>query len=156
MPYGMPGMMMPQQQPQILRAMPQPQQPQQQQLPQPQAAATRPTQWQPSAATQPPSVVRGVAGKETPKFVLPRPEALGVATTFDTPVVAPVQVDWNQIQSRLGRLNVVEYHKLAVSGGVQVTLVLGGAQRQQVDARGETEATAILNALQQAETTRRQ
>jgi hypothetical protein len=153
MPYGMPGMMMPQQQPQVLRPMPQPQQ---QPLPQSQAAATWPTQWQPSAAAQPPSVVRGVAGKETPKFVLPRPEALGVAMTFNSPAVAPVQVDWNQIQSRLGRLNVVEYHKLAVAGGVQVTLVLGGAQRQQVDARGDTEATAILNALQQAETTRRQ
>lgn len=101
-------------------------------------------------------MVRGVAAAETPKFVLPRPEALGVATSLNTPVVAPVQVDWNQIQSRLAKLNVVEYHKLAIRGGVQVSMVLGGTQRQQVNARGETEAAAILNALQQAEATQRQ
>jgi hypothetical protein len=146
-------MMPPQPQPQFQRAAPQPQP---MQLPPAQAAAPRATQWQQSVAQPAPSVVRGVAGKELPKFVLPRPEALGVATSLATPAVAPVQVDWNQIQSRLGKLNVVEYHKLAITGGVQVTLVLDGAQRQQVDARGETEAAAILNALQQAEGTRRQ
>lgn len=136
------------QQPQVLRPMPQQQQ--QQQKPAPSA----PAQWQQAVAPAP-SVVRGVAGKEAPKFVLPRPEALGVATNLSVPApaaVAPVQVDWNQIQARLAKLNVVEYQKARVATGVQVRLTL--PQQQHIDASGETEAAAILSALQQAEARR--
>jgi len=142
----MPTVMMPQQ-PQVLRATPQP-------APQP---SRQPTQWQQAAApSPPPSVVRGVAGKEAPKFVLPRPEALGVATSL--PATPPVQVDWNEIQARLAKINALEYRKVAnPAGGVHVTLSFSSAtQRQQVDGRGDSEAAAILSALQQAEARRGQ
>jgi hypothetical protein len=143
----MPGaFVMPQPPQQFVRPQPQPQLAVQNQ-PKPPA----PTQWQ---QAPPPSVVRGVAPTAPtapPKFVLPTPQALGVATSVNVPTAeTPVRVDWNQIQSRLQRLNVVEYHKVAAStGGIQVTLVL--PQRQRIDATGETEAAAIMNALQQAE-----
>ena len=86
----------------------------------------------------------------------PRPEALGVATSLDLqPAAAPVQVDWNQIQARMERVGVVGYDKDRTTPGiVRVTLALATAdpaRRQPVTAQGETEAAAVLVALQQAE-----
>ena len=122
-----------------------------------------PTQWQTAGVTapQPPAVVRGVAHETPKKFVLPRPEALGVSTQLALhPTAAPVStpqttVDWNQIQARMERLRVVGYSKAAQPGGVRVMLVLPTAdpsQRQPFEAQAATEAAAIQIALGQAET----
>jgi hypothetical protein len=103
-----------------------------------------------------------VSAPAQPKFTLPRPEALGVATSLNVPAAtapAPAKVDWNDIQARLVRLNVVEYQKApAPTGGIQVTLGIPTAnpsQRQRFQAQGNTEAAALLVALQQAEAQRR-
>ena len=119
---------------------------------QPQVNATpRPTQWQNvNIPPPPPSVVRGVAPEAPAKFVLPRPEALGVATSIQTaPIVAPVSVDWNQIQSRMERLKIVAYQKVHQGAGVRVSMTLPNQSPVQVE--GATEAAAILVALDQAE-----
>jgi hypothetical protein len=117
-----------------------------------QPAPRQPTQWQ--APPQPiPATVRGVS-QETPpapKFVLPRPESLGIAKNLNvTPALAP-QVDWNQIQARMERLGVLTYNKTRLpTGVVRVTMTLPGAAAP-VEAQGATEAAAILLGLQQAE-----
>jgi hypothetical protein len=119
-----------------------------------QQAPRQPTQWQPPP--QPiPATVRGVSQEPppAPKFVLPRPEALGIAKSLNvapTPA-ASSQVDWNQIQARMERLGVLTYSKARMSsGGVRVTMTLPGVSAP-VEAQGATEAAAILVALQQAE-----
>jgi len=65
-----------------------------------------------------------------------------------------VQVDWNQIQARMTRVGVVGYQKQVQAGSVRVSLSLatGG---QAVEAQGETEAAAVVMALQQAEMQKR-
>lgn len=71
--YAPPGWLMANQ-PQPMRALPaQP------------MMAPQPTRWQAAGATnpQPPAVVRGVAPEAPPRFVLPRPEALGVVTNLN-------------------------------------------------------------------------
>ena len=112
--------------------------------------APLPTVWQPAEL---PAKVRGVSADPVPtKFVLPSPEALGVATTVSVPQAAPV--DWRQIQARMERLGVLRYQKIPVpKGGCQVTLLLptvDPARSQPVEAQGETEAAAVLLALQTA------
>ena len=113
-----------------------------------QAQPQQPTQWQ---APRPPAVVRGVAAEVPVKFVMPRPEALGVATDLKLPTA---HVDWNQIQARMERVGVVGYHKQIQPGAVRVSLSLatGGLP---VEAQGETEAAAVSIALQQAEMQKR-
>ncbi len=115
--------------------------------PQQPIAQQKPTQWQ-----QTPAVVRGVSAAEKPKFVLPRPEALGVSSSLKLPEQTPqavAAVDWQAIQTRMQQLNVKGYHKVRVpTGGFRVTLVLPTAP---VEAQGDTEAAAILVALHDAE-----
>ena len=129
--------------------------PQPQPQPQPQMAQQpQPAVWQ---ATQPmPTKMRGVSAEPAAaKFVLPSPEALGVATKVQLPP-APA-VDWTQIQARMARLGVVRYRKdPSPKGGIRATLVLPTAdplRELPIAAEGETEAAAIMIALQQAETT---
>src|ERR1700722_20979448 len=105
--------------------------PQRQQVPapvyQPQfAQQPQPTVWQPAQPL--PVKARGVAAEPAPtKFVLPSPEALGVATNVKVPPALPV--DWNQIQTRMARLGVIRYQKNALSaGGIRVTLSLATSQ----------------------------
>ena len=120
-------------------------------IPQPQyAQQPQPAVWQPAQPL--PVKVRGVAAEPAPtRFVLPSPEALGVATNIKMPP-APV-VDWSQIQARMARLGVVRYQKNALStGGIRVTLLLANSQTP-MEAQAETEAAAVLIALQHAETT---
>ena len=78
-------------------------------------------------------------------------EALGVATDLKLPTV---HVDWNQIQARMERLGVVRYQKQVEAGAVRVTLVLPAGGRP-VEAQRETEAAAVVVALQQAEMQKR-
>ena len=118
----------------------------------------QPTQWQAGGTTNPPAVVRGAAPEGPPKYVLPRPEALGVATSLTVQPAAaptPVQVDWTQIQARMERVGVVGYAKDRPEASVvRVTLTLATAdpsRRQPVTAQGGTEAAAVLSALQIAE-----
>lgn len=88
-----------------------------------------------------------------PKFALPSPEALGVRMSA-SPAPATVQVDWKQIQSRMERLGVLRYKKNALSQGVAVSMLLptsDPAIGQPVEAQAETEAAAILLALDAAE-----
>ena len=121
--------------------------------------APQPTHWQNAAAPvpKPPAVVRGVAPEAPAKFVLPRPEALGVSTSLalqQPSPQAPVQVDWNQIQARMERLRVVRYNKVQQADGVHVTLLLptgDPTMGQPFEARANNEAGAIQDALQQAE-----
>ncbi len=118
--------------------------------------AAQPTQWQTSGIPKPPAVVRGVAPETPPKYVLPRPESLGVSTSLNLqPAAAPAPVDWTQIQARMERVGVVGYDKdRSTPGIVRVTLTLrtaDPARRQPVAAQGDTEAAAVLLALQYAE-----
>jgi hypothetical protein len=124
---------------------------------QPPRTQAPPAQWQASGIPKQPAIVRGVAPEAPPpKYVLPRPEALGVSTSLNMqPAAAPVQVDWTQIQARMERVGVVGYDKdRSTPGVVRVTLTLrtaDPARRQPVIAHGETEAAAVLLALQYAE-----
>src|ERR1043166_5106900 len=90
--------------------------------PAPQAKVQQPAQWQPvPVAALPPAKVRGVMAEQTAKCVLRTPAALGRA---DVAVAQPsdpkTTVDWNQVQARMERLNVLRYQKERLpSGGVQ-------------------------------------
>jgi hypothetical protein len=135
--------------------------------PQPQAFAPQPTQWQapPSPAylasglnPRPlPAKARGVSADPPAKFVLPSPEALGVTVNLNPrPSAAPnTPVDWNQIQARMERLGVLRYEKDRQQvGGVRVTMLLPTSdptRGQPVEAQAETEAVAIVMALDAAE-----
>ena len=89
------------------------------------------------------------------QFLLPSPEALGVTVTASLPPAAKAQVDWNQIQSRMERLGVLRYKKSPLAtGGVCVAMLLptsDPAIGQPVEAQAETEAAAIILALDAAE-----
>ena len=155
----------------------------------PQRPATAPTAqwtpWQPPAQPQSPSLAyiaggappagagplpakfRGVAPEAAPvpppppKFVLPTPEALGIATNIPMPSQAspPPAVDWNQVHARMERLGVLRYHKEAAPGGVRVTLLLPMAdpsRAQPVEAVAQNEAAAVLAALERSEAWMRQ
>lgn len=117
-----------------------------------QPPAPAPAGWQ---AVQPmPVKARGVAPEPAPaKFVLPSPAALGIKD-LARPVVP---VDWQAIQARMANLGVLRYRKDALAGGVQVTLLLPTADPARglpVEGRGDTEASAVLAALTQAEAAR--
>ena len=131
----------------------------------PMRQATQQPQWQGAQPTaylasgvspQPlPAKVRGVSAETPamPKFALPSPESLGVRVSA-SPAPATVQVDWKQIQSRMERLGVLRYQKNALSQGVAVSMLLptsDPAIGQPVEAQAETEAAAILLALDAAE-----
>lgn len=64
-------------------------------------------------------------------------------------------VDWNAIQARMDRLGVLRYQKERLSnGGVCVQLLLpttDPTKAQPVEARADTEAAAVLLALQASE-----
>ena len=119
----------------------------------------QPTAWN---AMQPlPAKVRGVAADQPPrKFVLPSPEALGVATNVSPAPSAQTRIDWNHVQARMERLGVLRYQKeLVPSCGCRVTLLLRSADPtcgQPVVAQAESEAAAVLMALEHAETWARQ
>lgn len=132
-------------------AMPQPQYQPRPVMPQPQQAAPRPaTAWQPPPQ---PAVARGVAPETPAKFVLPRPEALGVSKDVKVAPVAPPTIDWKQIQARMERLGVIAYQKARLENGtIHVAMTLPG--NIPVQAQGPTEAAALLAALQQAEARR--
>ena len=141
--------------------------------PQPQAFAPQPTQWQAPPAPaylasgvprqslgtrQPlPAKARGVSADPPPKFMLPSPEALGVTANLNLrQSAAPnTPVDWNQIQARMERLGVLRYEKDRQQlGGVRVMLLLPTSdptRGQPVEAQAETEAVAIVMALDAAE-----
>jgi hypothetical protein len=131
----------------------------------PQAYAQQPTQWQmPSPANlasgvapQPlPAKARGVSAEAPTKFVLPSPEVLGVTANLNLPKQAAptTQIDWNQIQARMDRLRVLRYQKDSLPGGVRVQMLLPTSdptRGQPVEAQAETEAAAIVMALNAAE-----
>jgi hypothetical protein len=151
---------------QMMQGMPLPPLAQQQQ-----AMTPQPTQWQPmrmpspanlaagvSPQPVPPAIVRGVSADPKPaaKFALPSPESLGVATNLNplVPTSAKVQVDWNQVQARMERLRVLRYEKDRQPAGVRVTLLLptnDPTRGQPVTAHAETEAAAVVMALDAAE-----
>jgi hypothetical protein len=130
-----------------------------------------------AGATAPslPAKVRGVSAEPSPaplpvKFVLPSPEALGLATPLtvkgpsappvpnvpNVPNVPAVRLDWNQAHARMERLGVLRFQKdHPPTGGVRVTLLLPTAdptRGQPIEASAATEAAAVLAALQRAET----
>jgi len=140
--------------------------------PQPQAFAPQPTQWQAPASPaylasgvprqslgtkQPlPAKARGVSADPPAKFVLPSPEALGVTANLNLRLSpAPnTPVDWNQIQARMERLGVLRYEKDRQQEGVRVMMLLPTSdptRGQPVQAQAETEAAAIVMALDAAE-----
>jgi hypothetical protein len=110
--------------------------------------APQPIAWAPAQAVK----ARGVAEATPARFVLPAPESLGVASNVALPAV---RVDWNQIQARMAQLGVLRYRKDSIAaGGCQVTLLLPTADPERgrpVTAQGETEASAVLLALEYAE-----
>jgi hypothetical protein len=127
--------------------------------PQPQWQGAPPTAYLASGVQPqlPPAKARGVA-PETPairKFDMPSPEALGITVTASAPQPASTQVDWKQIQSRMERLGVLRYKKIALANGaVGVSMLLptsDPAMGQPVEAQAQTEAAAILLALDAAE-----
>ena len=129
-------------------------------------ANPQPPQWQTAplahaaSGVNPPSLpakARGVAA-DVPavrKFFLPSPEALGVTATSSPPPAVKAPVDWNQIQSRMQRLGVLQYKKNSLpNGAIGVTMLLptsDPAIGQPVAAQAETEAAAIILALNAAE-----
>jgi hypothetical protein len=128
----------------------------------PQAAPTRPSVAavaQPTVAPRP--KVRAVSADPTPgvppRLALPNPEDLGIrlASAPVLPAAAPMAVDWNQVHARLDRLGVVNFRRDRLpQGGFRVTFTLPGAAALpggQVEATGDTEASAVLAALQRAE-----
>jgi hypothetical protein len=102
-----------------------------------------------------PPVARGVSA-EAPavkKFLMPSPSALGI-NAVDAPLAAKAPVDWALIQSRMERLGVLQYKKTAIANGVRVTMLLptsNPALGQPVEAQAETEAAAIVMALDAAD-----
>ncbi len=114
-----------------------------------------------NAPLPPPVLSRGVAGTTLPRFEMPSPTSLGIATNLrqPTPVAAPPppqpQVDWNQIQARIDRLGVRRYEKgRTPTGEVRVLLELpttDPTRNYPVEAQGESEAVAVTRALAQAE-----
>ena len=91
------------------------------------------------------------------KFFVPSPESLGVSANLNLQATpAPTrQVDWNQIQARMERLKVLRYEKDRPQAGVvRVKMLLPTSdptRGQPVEAQAETEAAAILMALDAAE-----
>src|SRR5947208_49579 len=83
--------------------------------PAPQKIVQQPAPWQsaPPSAGIAPAKVRGAMPDPAPKFVLPTPAALGVSADLNVPppAAATTTADWNQIQSRMERLNVLRYQK---------------------------------------------
>ncbi len=115
--------------------------------PQMQAQLTLPP---PGFAQQPRPIVRAVAEDSPPpppaRLVLPSPEALGIPPVA---APAPVAVDWNQVHARFEQLGVVKLQRDRLpQGGYRVTLALPA---HQVEATADTEAAAVLLAVQRAE-----
>ena len=124
--------------------------------PQSQAYVPQPAQWQTPAHLMP-AKVRGVSAEAPRAFALPSPETLGVSANLNLaqPAVTKTQVDWNQIQARMERLNVLKYEKdLPQAGVIRVKMLLPTSdptRAQPVEAQAETEAVAIVMALDAAE-----
>jgi hypothetical protein len=112
-----------------------------------------------------PAKVRGVAPDPVPaplppappRFVLPSPESLGIATSVPVPApsAAAAPIDWNQAHARMEKLGVLRYEKSSLpAGGVRVVLLLPMAdptRGQPVEAVATSEAAAIAAALERAE-----
>jgi len=130
----------------------------------------QPAQWQPqrisapvqqatAAPAKPAITARGVAATPAPsalqKFVLPRPQALGVSTSLSMPGLNVAAVDWNQLQARMERLGVLSYEKAKrENGAVQVTMLFPTSdptKGQPMSAQSETEAAAVVMILNHAE-----
>lgn len=125
-----------------------------------QAVAPKATQWQPTAQLAgqalPPAKARGVsADPAAAKFVLPSPEALGVSVSLSPAPATNTLVDWNLIQARMERLAVLHYEKdRSQPGRVRVRMLLPTSdptRAQPVEAQAESEAAAIVMALDAAE-----
>jgi hypothetical protein len=104
------------------------------------------------AAAQAKPIVRGAmpdspaAPPPPTRIVLPSPEALGIKIGPATPPAAP---DWNHVHARLEKLGTVNYQRDRLSqGGYRVILSLPA---HRVEATGDTEAAAVLLALERAE-----
>jgi hypothetical protein len=102
-----------------------------------------------------PAVVRGVSAEPpaVKKFLMPSPEALGI--TAAVPAVIPTAaINWGQIQTCMERLGVLQYKKTPIANGVRVSMLLPTSSPgigQPVEAQAETEAGAIVMALDAAE-----
>jgi hypothetical protein len=86
---------------------------------------------------------------------MPSPEALGVSISLSPAPAAKTEIDWSRIQSRLENLRVLRYEKERPQPGViRVRIVLPTSdptRGQPVVAEAQTEAAAILMALDAAE-----
>jgi hypothetical protein len=131
--------------------------------PQPQRRVA-PPQPKPPATTSanlPKPTVRGVAPDSAPlkqtaeqvRLLLPDPEALGIKVVANAPPPQPAAaVDWNAVHARLDRLGIVNYQRDRLpQGGFRVAFALGAPQAHQVEATGDSEAAAVLQALARAE-----
>ncbi len=153
-------------QPQMQYAQPQGQnypkqrQPQRQQMPSPAylaAGNVPPPQWAP-----PPSAAR-MASAETPPapklqpLALPAPEALGIRPGTPAPLqAATAKVDWNEVHARLNRMGALRFQLDKLPDGrtrAGFWLPTGPMSAPYpVEAVADTEAGAVLQALQRAET----
>lgn len=93
------------------------------------------------------------------RLVLPSLEELGVAVQAQVPVQASrPALDWNRAHTRLQDLGAVGFHLDRLpNGGCRVTFLLPTSQPQRthhVEAEAASEADAVRNALEQAETWR--
>lgn len=89
------------------------------------------------------------------KFVMPEPEALGLAVS-SAPAAAPTAtLDWNAIRARMHKLGVIGSHfDRAPQGGYRVIFTLPTAEpgrSQHIEAIGENEQVAVQQALSRAE-----
>lgn len=90
------------------------------------------------------------------RIALPSPEELGLAAAPAATVSAKTTtLDWNFAHSRLQRLSAVGFHIDRLSdGGFRVTFLLPTNQSQRthhIESEAQTEAAAVLGALDQAE-----
>lgn len=151
-------------QPQMQNFPQQPPQPQRQQMPSPAylaAGNVPPAKWAP-----PPSAAR-MASADTPPapklqpLALPSPEALGIrpGARIVMPAELPVaatKIDWNEVHARLSRLGALRFQLDKLPDGrtrAGFWLPTGAKSAPlPVEAVGDNEASAVLNALQRAET----
>jgi hypothetical protein len=145
---------------------PQQQQPPRQQMPSPAYLASGnvpPPQWAP-----PPSAARMASPDPAPApklqpLALPTPESLGIRPAAQAPAalpepmpVATAKIDWNDVHARLQRLGALRFQLDKLPDGrtrAGFWLPTGPMSAPlPVEAIGDNEASAVLNALQRAET----
>lgn len=83
------------------------------------------------------------------RIVLPSPDELGIKIEPASTMTATAAVDWNQVHARLETLGIVQFQRERLpQGGFRVVLAL---PTRQVEAVADTEAAAMLQALERAE-----